>query len=74
MVMRGHMVESRKENFSHMISLDAQLSFDIHHASYYLFLRSKVQEGHERSNHCHERSYDEEQKRMVVTNGILGYF
>ena len=32
MVMRGHMVKSRKERLSHMISLGAQLSFDIHHA------------------------------------------
>ena len=32
MVMRGHMVKNRKERFSHIISLGAQLSFDIHHA------------------------------------------
>ena len=32
MVMRGHMVKNRKERLSRIISLDAQLSFDIHHA------------------------------------------
>ena len=32
MVMRGHMVKRRKKMFSQMISLGAQLSFDIHHA------------------------------------------
>ena len=32
MVMRGHMVKHRKNMFSQMISLGAQLSFDIHHA------------------------------------------
>ena len=32
MVIRGHMVNSRKERLSHMIPLGAQLSFDIHHA------------------------------------------
>ena len=31
-VMRGHMVKSRKEMLLHMISLGAQLSFDIQHA------------------------------------------
>ena len=34
MVMRGHMVKSKKEWLSHMISLGAQLSFDIHHAMF----------------------------------------
>ena len=38
----------------------------------YLFLRSKVQKGHKRSNHGHERSYGQEQKRKVVLNDILG--
>ena len=33
----------------------------------------KVQKGHERSNHGHERSYGQEQKRKVVTNDILGF-
>ena len=32
MVMRGHMIKRRKKMFSQMISLGAQLSFDIHHA------------------------------------------
>ena len=32
MVMRGHMVKNSKDRLSHMISLGAQLSFDIHHA------------------------------------------
>ena len=32
MVMRGHMVKRRKKMLSQMISLGAQLSFDIHHA------------------------------------------
>ena len=32
MVMRGHMVKNRKGSLSHLISLGAQLSFDIHHA------------------------------------------
>ena len=31
-VMRGHMVKRRKKMLSQMISLGAQLSFDIHHA------------------------------------------
>ena len=31
-VMTGRMVKSRKDRLSHMISLGAQLSFDIHHA------------------------------------------
>ena len=32
MVMGGHMVKNSKDRLSHMISLGAQLSFDIHHA------------------------------------------
>ena len=32
----------------------------------------KVQKGHERSNHGHERSYGKAQKKNVVTNDILG--
>ena len=30
MVIRGHMVKSRNERLSNMISLGAKLSFDIH--------------------------------------------
>ena len=32
MVMGGHMVKNSKDRLSHMISLGAQLSFDMHQA------------------------------------------
>ena len=32
MFMRGHIVKNRKEGLSHIISLGAQFSFDIHHS------------------------------------------
>ena len=32
----------------------------------------KVQKGHKRSSHGHERSYDKAQKKNVFTNDILG--
>ena len=54
MVMRGQKVKSRKERLSHMISLGAQLSFDIHHAYVpkCLVLRSsEVNEGQPEVSH-----------------------
>ena len=54
MVMRNHMVKNRKERLSHIISLGAQLSFDIHHAyvpNCQVLRSSEVNEGQPEVSH-----------------------